>query len=504
MSEKIGKVYIVGAGPGNPYLVSLKAVECLKCADVVIYDHLVGERILAYIPENAEKIYAGKKEGVYTLSQEEINTLLCEKSLQNKVVVRLKGGDPFVFGRGAEECLELAKHNIPYEIVPGITSATAVPAYAGIPLTHRDVSSSIHIITGHETQEKEKSTINWEALAKVQGTLVFLMGISNLSIIVNSLIANGLSPETPIAIIMNGTTPRQKTVVSLLKDIIEDAKKVTISPPGVIVIGECVKYREVINWYEKKPLFGKRIVVTRPLKQNCSFVDALQNEGALVYVCPTIKITPIDSNKLLSNFTHISGYNWIIFTSTNGVSIFFQELFKSGRDVRSLGNIRVAAIGEATANSIKEYSITPDFIPTKYHSESLVKEIPVADGEKILFPCSSESRDIIPKELENRKCSIDCAEIYKTEPGREGISKIKNLIKFNEIDIITFTSPTTVKFLIDDLNEVEYQYIKRIKIASIGAVTTAILKEYGFQNIIESPIFTTSSLSETIIQAESK
>lgn len=501
MGSVTGKVFIVGAGPGDPALASIKTLECLKNADVVVYDHLVDSAILAHCPDRAEKIYAGKTSEKHTLSQQEINDLLCEKALAGNTVVRLKGGDPFVFGRGAEECIDLAKQSIPFEIVPGVTSATAVPAYAGIPLTHRDVSSVIHIVTGRESPDKSSSGICWESLAKSPGTKVFLMGIGNAADIVENLLANGQAPQTPAAVISSGTTPRQRTIVSTLEKLPQNIEDNDITPPGIIVVGECVKFRDQIKWYEKMPLFGKRVVVTRPREQSGKFASLLAAQGAQVFACPTIRICPLATNLSEELFRSLSGYDWIVFTSTNAVRIFFKQLFESGLDARSISGAKVAVTGSSTANTLRTFSISADFIPSEFCSEALAKEIPVKSGERIFFPCSSESRDIIADVLFQRGCSVDRIEIYSVQPDAEGIDKIKELLESHQIDFITFTSPTTVRNLVDNLDDRQYKLLRKINFASIGRVTSQMLKDRSLPNIIEAREHTTGGLIKVICEA---
>jgi uroporphyrinogen III methyltransferase/synthase len=344
--RKKGMVYLVGAGPGDPGLLTLKAKECIEKADVLVYDYLANEQFLEYAPSHAEHIYVGKKAGDHTKGQDEINSIICEKALEGLTVVRLKGGDPFIFGRGGEEAQELLKAGVSFEIVPGITSAIAVPAYAGIPLTHRDRTATVAFITGHEDPSKDQSNIAWDKLATGIGTLVFLMGIGNLRNICLELMKNGRAPRTPAAVIYRGTHPEQKTITGTLETIYEISRKANIKPPGIIVVGDVVELREELNWFETKPLFGKSIVVTRAREQASSFMAGLRELGANCIEFPTIEIVPPDDWAPLDNaIERIRDYNWLIFTSVNGVIYFFKRLFENGKDARALGEIKVCAIG---------------------------------------------------------------------------------------------------------------------------------------------------------------
>ncbi|MDD4092147.1 MAG: uroporphyrinogen-III C-methyltransferase, partial [Smithellaceae bacterium] len=333
---KKGKVYIIGAGPGDPGLITLKAVEALKLADVVVYDNLVNEELLAYAPVGARRIYAGKQGGDHTLTQDKINDLLVREALDGSMVARLKGGDPFIFGRGGEEAEELAARGIPFEVIPGVTSAIAVPAYAGIPLTHRGVTSTVAFVTGHEDPTKEKSDIDWQALAGI-GTLVFLMGVKNLGQITNALISRGKPSETPAALIRRGTLPEQQTLTGTLANIEELARANRFKPPAILVVGKVVELRDTLSWFDTRPLFGLGVVITRPERQADDLAKLLAVEGARPIAFPTIAIEPpSDWSELDAALNELESYQWIIFTSANGVHFFFERLRQTGGDVRSL------------------------------------------------------------------------------------------------------------------------------------------------------------------------
>ena len=369
-----GKVYLVGAGPGDPELITLKGLECIKNADVIIYDYLASPSLLKHAREHAEIIYVGKKGGDHTLSQDRINALIAEKAQKGFTVTRLKGGDPFIFGRGGEEAEVLIDARIPFEIIPGVTSAIAAPAYAGIPLTHRKFTSTIAFVTGHEDPSKAESNIDWAALAKGIGTLVFLMGVKNLPHITDRLMHHGMSPDTPVALVRWGTTPKQTTVSGTLDTIVERTKAAGLKPPAIIVVGHVVKLREKMRWFETRPLMGRCIVVTRAREQASDLVKRLSDLGAECLECPTITVVPPDDLKPLDMaIENLSSYDWLMFTSVNGVNFFFNRLFEKNNDVRALNNIHTAVIGPATAKRLFDFGLKSDIIPESYRGESVVK-----------------------------------------------------------------------------------------------------------------------------------
>ncbi|HLG29536.1 MAG TPA: uroporphyrinogen-III C-methyltransferase, partial [Candidatus Brocadiales bacterium] len=367
-------VYLVGAGPGDPSLISVKGMNCIRKADVLIYDYLVSTDLLKEAREGIEVIYVGKKGSVHTLEQEEINQLLVNKAKEGRTVVRLKGGDPFVFGRGGEEALFLKQNDVPFEIVPGITAAIAAPAYAGIPVTHRDYTATLGLVTGHEDPTKEESNIDWEKISTGIGTLTFYMGIKNLPKIVENLIKYGRSKNTPVAVIRWGTTPDQQTVVGTLENIVEKTKD--LMPPAITIVGEVVKLREQLNWFESKPLFGKTIAVTRSRDQASEFTEQLQERGAKVIEFPTIKTVPPDDVEPMDKaIGKIESFDWLIFTSVNGVDAFFKRLFDLGQDIRSLKGVKICSIGPATTERIRGFYLHVDCQPQKYVAESVVEEL---------------------------------------------------------------------------------------------------------------------------------
>ena len=494
-----GKVYLVGAGPGDPGLLTLKAKKVLEEADVIIYDYLANQRFLNFCKEKAEKIYVGKKGGAHTLPQEEINKLLIKKAKEGKIVARLKGGDPFLFGRGGEEAEALIKEKIPFEIIPGITSAIAVPAYAGIPVTHRDYTSTLAIITGHEAEGKEESKIDFSALSKI-GTLIFLMGVKNLPHIVKKLIKEGKASNTPVAVIQWGTLPKQKTAIGTLENIVEKVKKEGITAPAIIIIGDVVKLRENFNWFETKPLFGKKVIVTRTREQASKLVEKLEDLGAYCYEIPTIKIEPIINEKVFYTLENLYKYNWIIFTSENGVRIFFKILWERGNDLRVLGNAKIAVIGKATKNILKNFGIRPDLTPEKeFTQEGLVSAFSKINinNNFILIPRAKEAREFLPEKLRENGAKVDVLPIYETKICEESKGKLKEVLK-EGIDLITFTSSSTVKNFFKLCEGIKKDYFKDIIFASIGPITSATLKEFGFNPHIESEEYTIDGLVDAI------
>jgi len=443
---KKGKVYIIGAGPGDTGLITLKGIDCLKEADVVIYDYLVSKDLLKYAKSDARFIYAGKQGGAHTLSQWQINDLLVKEAKAGNIVARLKGGDPFIFGRGGEEAEKLAANKIPFEIVPGVTSAIAVPAYAGIPLTHRGLTSTVAFVTGHEDPTKEKSDIDWSALAKI-GTLIFLMGVKNIEKIVRELQDNGRSPKTPAALIRWGTMPRQEILEGTLADIVELVKKQKFAPPAILVVGEVVALRDTLRWFDSRPLFGKGVVITRPEKQADDLAKLLRKEGANPIHFPTIKIVPPPSwRELDAAIKNLGNYDWLIFTSANGVGSFFERLFAKKKDIRDLKGIKICCIGPATAQQVQARGIKVDLVPQKFISEGILESFSGKNlkGKKILLARAAEARDVLPEGLKKLGASVDVATAYVTVNSGKKKKELEELFKENQVDVITFTSSSTV------------------------------------------------------------
>jgi uroporphyrinogen III methyltransferase/synthase len=502
--NKKGKVFLVGAGPGDPGLLTLKGKDCLALADVVIYDNLANRTFLQYADPGAELIYVGKSGGCHTMNQDQINRLIVEMALKNKTIVRLKGGDPYIFGRGGEEAQELIEAGIEYEVVPGITSAIAVPAYAGIPLTHRDYTSTVAFITGHEDPLKEKSSITWDKLATGVGTLVFLMGVGNLPSIAQSLMKNGRSPATPVAVIRKGTLNEQKTLTGTLENIADLALSNKVKPPAIIVVGEVVSLKNQLDWFEKRPLFGRRIVVTRAREQASEFIAKLSALGADCIEFPTIEIAPPDSwDQLDRTIEALEEYQWLLFTSVNGAKWFLNRLEMSGKDVRDLKGLKIAAIGPKTAEIWSKVGIKPDLIPSEYRAEGVIKSFEKWEtkGIKILLPRASKAREILPEELKKMGAKVDVVPAYKTIKPDYDTTKVIELLENNAIDMVTFTSSSTVTNFVEmfekkgSLNKL----IKKVSIACIGPITAKTAEQNGLLTSIMPAEYTIEALTESII-----
>ncbi|MFW6081970.1 MAG: uroporphyrinogen-III C-methyltransferase [Desulfosalsimonas sp.] len=501
MSEK---VFLLGAGPGDPGLITEKAASCIAEADVVIYDYLASKQLLKYARPDAELIYVGKKGGDHTLSQEKINALLVEKAKSGNKVARLKGGDPFIFGRGGEEIEELAGAGIEFEVVPGVTSAVAAPAYAGIPLTHRQFASCVTFITGHEDPKKTDSMINWEALAQTGGTLVFLMGVKNLPNIVKRLKAAGMRPGTPAALIRWGTTPSQQTVSGTLETICENVENARIKPPCIIVIGDVVNLREKMKWFEKKPLFGRRIVVTRARSQASSLVKRLSELGADVVETPVIEIRPVKNMQPLDEAVkNISGYDWLVFTSVNGADMFFQRLRANKLDTRALGGIKTAAIGPATADKMRENGLNADIVPESYRAESVAEAFESLDmsGRKVLLPRAEGARPVLPEELSKMGANVDEIISYRAVQAEAGKAELLENLRAGTIDMVTFTSSSTVRNFMALLPESEAnQLLSGVALAAIGPVSAETASEMGLKTDITAEEYTIDGLVKAVTQ----
>ncbi len=501
---KEGKVYLVGAGPREPDLITIRAGERLKQADVVIYDFLAAPELLKHVREGAETIYVGKKGGDHTLSQEKINELMVARARQGLTVVRLKGGDPFIFGRGGEEAEVLAEAGIPFEVVPGVTSAVAVPAYAGIPLTHRLYTSSVAFVTGHEDPTKEHSSIDWSKLATGVGTLVFLMGVKNLANIVERLMAAGRDPKTPVALVRWGTTPQQTTVVGTLDTIVAEVQAAGLKPPATIVVGEVIKLRDTLNWFEKRALFGRTVVVTRARAQASVLVGRLSDLGAACLECPTIKVVPPeDWSPLDAAIDNLDTYDWLVLTSVNGVNFFFDRLYEKGKDVRALGNVRTATIGPATAKRLRDFGLKSDIIPETYQAESIVEAFKQEsmNGKRVLLPRAKEARPVLPVELRKMGAAVDEIAAYQTEEARENVEVLIKRLEEGSIDLLTFTSSSTVRNFKALLPPERFgSLIEGVTVATIGPITADTAGELGFKVDIMARDYTIDGLCEAIIQ----
>jgi uroporphyrinogen III methyltransferase / synthase len=500
----IGKVYIVGAGPGDPELFTLKGKRCLEECDMVVYDFLANPRLLNYCKKNTEIIYMGKKKGAHSYTQSEINDFLVKKAKEGHTITRLKGGDPLMFGRGGEEILCLVDNGIPFEIVPGISSALGAPAYAGIPPTHRDYASSLAVITGHEKPDKEESSIKWDKIATGPDTLIFLMGMSRLQEIVTNLVDNGRSSDTPCALIRYGTYPSQKTIVGTLSDIVYKAENAKLEAPVVIIVGEVVKLREKLRWFDTKPLFGKKIVVTRAREQISALSSRLEHLGADIIEYPTIKIVPPDSwEKVDEAINSIESYDWLVFTSSNGVKYFFERLLSLGMDLRSLNRVKIGSIGPATTEALKCYHLNADLCATEFKAEGILDSFKNENAidKNILIPRAMIARDVLENELSKLGANVDVVHVYMTVKEEADREELLDALRCESIDIITFTASSTVQNFFDSLKDLDINgLMKGINFACIGPITQETLGKYGFKATVVPDEFTIPALCEKIVE----
>ncbi|HIE41898.1 MAG TPA: uroporphyrinogen-III C-methyltransferase [Nitrospinaceae bacterium] len=494
-----GKVVLIGAGPGDVGLLTLNGKHWLQKADVVLYDHLVNPEMIRFTKKSAEMIYVGKKGGIASMEQERINRLLISKAHEDKIVVRLKGGDPFIFGRGGEEIQAIQAAGIPFIIVPGVTSVTGVAAYVGIPLTHRHLSSTLSIITGSNEKNQGDIHIDWEKIASRSGTLVFLMGARKLPQIVEKLIHFGKNPDTPIAIVQWGTTARQKTWIGTLGTIVEISAKDKILPPALTIIGEVVNLKSTIEWYEKLPLFGKTIVVTRKGDQANSMIDRLHELGAEPFFFPVIEtIAPDDWTPLDNALKTLSKYDGLIFTSVNGVRFFAERIKAVEQDIRELKGVRIFTIGPKTAEAVRDLGIRVDVVPENFVAESLIASMENIKGQRFLIPRATVAREILPEQLRKMGAIVDVAPAYQTVLPSQPVDTLEKRLKEGSIDVITFTSSSTVTNFLTLIGKKLLPEIKKVTIACIGPITAKTAREAGLNVKIMPEQYTVSSLMDAI------
>lgn len=478
-----GLVYLVGAGPGDPELITVKGLRVMEQADVIIYDRLVNSRLLKHARAEAEILYVGKSPQENAFSQEKINRLIAQKAKEGKMVVRLKGGDPFVFGRGGEEAEYLKSEQVPFEIVPGITSAIAAPAYAGIPVTHRDFSSSFAVITG---THKGSAWVDWRELAKSTETLVFLMGMKNLPFIIDQLIQNGREPTTPIALIQWGTTIEQKVVIGNLGNIEQKVSNSSFQSPVIIIIGQVVQLHEKLRWFEKKPLFGQRILITRGQEQSKELADKIMDLGGEPLELPVIRmVPPRKCQELDQALQRLDEYDWVIFTSVNGVKFFFERLKERKIDIRKMAKAKIAVVGPKTKEVIEEKGIIIDCIPREHVAESLIETLRsmVSSGERVLLPRSDIARNLLPLELKKMGCHVEAVDAYDTIVADEKTDEVVKKLQEGLIHVITFTSSSTVRNfrqIISEITDSWQDLIVNIKVVCIGPITAQTAQELGF------------------------
>lgn len=487
-----GKVYLVGAGPGDPGLITEKALKLIGSADVIVYDRLISKEILRHAKSDAELIYVGKSSGYHLKEQSEINSLLVARAREGRMVVRLKGGDPFIFGRGGEEAEALAEAGIPFEVIPGVTSAVAAPAYAGIPLTHRDLASSVAIVTGHEAPEKAEGRVDWGRLAGAD-TIVVLMGMENLPAIAAELIKAGRSPATPTAVIRLGTLGRQQTVTGTLNDIAAKVKEAGLAPPAIIVIGEVVKLREKLSWFEKKPLFGKRVLVPRATHQAGKLSRLLSEFGAEPVEIPTISIEPLYKN-LDPLLDSLPNFNWLVFTSPNGVETFFSWLLSRGRDARILHNVKIFVLGPGTEEVLRRYGLMADAVPERFTTEEVAKALwgKLHPGERVLLARTDIVDESLVESLSHYGAEVFQVAVYATRPAGVRLGEVE------DIDVVTFTSASTVRGLYGGLGG--WEPLEGAVVACIGPVAAQECSRLGLKVDIVAREHTIPGLVHSLVE----
>ncbi|PKQ38005.1 MAG: uroporphyrinogen-III C-methyltransferase [Actinobacteria bacterium HGW-Actinobacteria-1] len=493
-------VYLIGAGPGDPGLITVKGLKCIEEADVIVYDYLANSRFLAHAREDAEVIYVGKKGFTQHVTQEEINAVIVQKALEEggKTVARLKGGDPFIFGRGGEEALALVDAGIRFEVVPGISSGYAAPAYAGIPVTHRGITTEMAFVTGHEDPTKSESDIDWEHLAKGVGTVCFFMGIKNLPNIVENLTKYGRPATTPVALVRWGTTAKQEVLVGTLATIAQKAAEVGFKAPAITVVGEVVNLREKLAWFDTRPLFGKTVVVTRSRAQASALTDALEDLGAEVLEFPAIKVVDPESFEPVDDaIRNLDLYSWLVLTSVNGVERFFDRLEYADKDARALAGLRVAAIGPATAAACIARGVRPDYVPDEYRAEGVLEglcERGVGAGTNVLLARALEAREVLPEKLRERGARVDVVPVYRTIVG-EGEPGVLDRLRDGDIDAVTFTSSSTVTNFITLTEGIDLaDALKGALVASIGPITSDTARAAGLTVGVEAEEYTIPGL----------
>lgn len=504
LENTMSTVYLIGAGPGDPGLLTIRAKELIETCDVVVYDYLANKEFLKYARKDAEIIYVGKKGGDHTLPQDQINALIIGKAKEGKSVARLKGGDPYVFGRGGEEAEEMVEAGVKFEVVPGVTAGVAAPAYAGIPVTHRDHTTSVCFITGHEDPTKEESGHNWEVYGRSNSTLVFYMGVKNLPMIAGNLMKNGRPSDTPVALVRWGTRCNQQSMVSTLEHVAADAEKRKFAAPSIIVVGGVCSLAKKLAWFEEKPLLGKGVVVTRAREQASDLADVLKNMGACVFEFPTITVEPLDDYEEVEKaILGLGAVDWLIFTSVNGVKHFWNQLGEIGLDTRALGGLSVAAIGPATADELKARGVIPDFVPPKYVAEEVVAgllERGIA-GKNVLIPRAKVAREVLPEELTKAGANVRILPVYETKLTQQDPSEIVEALEKGKIQAITFTSSSTVENFFTLLSPDTLKRYPDVKIACIGPVTAKTLERFGFAPSIQPEDYTIPGLAAALGEA---
>ena len=505
--QQRGKIYLVGAGPGDPGLITLRGKYLLEKAEVVVYDYLANPKLLGHAPDSAELIYAGKKGGgLHAFTQDEINNILIKHAQAGKMVVRLKGGDPFIFGRGAEEIEAITEHDVDFEVVPGVTSATAAATYAGIPINHRDYTASVAFITGHEAPGKSESAVDWNRLATGAGTIVIYMGIKNLPVITEKLMEHGRDPETPVAVVRWASTPNQRSVVGNLANITRIVKEAGIKPPALVIVGDVVKLRKSIDWFEKRPLFGKKIVVTRTREQASELVALLEEQGADCREYSTIHIEPMpDYTTVDRELAAINAYQWILFTSLNAVRYFFKRMQSIGMDSRDLKGPKIAVVGRSTADALLAHGISADLIPEEFTGEGLAASLidSGVEGARILIPRALKAREVLPEMLRNAGAEVRVAAVYRNVPPQGRKEALREELRDGGIDMVTFTSSSTVTNFLTMVDAASTDELRNllgaVRIAAIGPITAKTVQENGIQVDVQPEEYTIRDMVRAIV-----
>lgn len=497
-----GVVYLVGAGPGDPGLLTVRGRELLASCDTIVYDALVNPLLVdaAWIGRagEAEKIFVGKRGGAPSMEQDAITALLVRLAREGKRVVRLKGGDPMVFGRGGEEAIALAEAGLEFEVVPGVTAGVAAPAYAGIPVTHRGVSTSVTFITGHEDPGKDRDQTDWSALARAGGTLVLYMGVSRLAKIATALIDGGRASDTPAAVIEWGTYPRQRTVTATLASLAEVAAREKIIAPSIAIIGDVVKLRGEMRWFDRRPLFGRTIVVTRAREQASQLRAMLEIAGARVIEAPAIRIEALDQGPLYAALGNLAGYDWLVVTSRNAVDLLWAAVRELGLDARAFASAKLCAVGPATADALLAHGLAVDVIPDRYVAEGVIEKLRERDdvrGARVLFVRAAGARELLPTALRDMGANVDEVEIYRTVPDLSGLDTLRDALDAGAVDVVTFTSASTVRHFVDALGA---ERARTVRGASIGPITSDAARELGVPVAIEAVESTIASLVQAI------
>jgi uroporphyrinogen III methyltransferase/synthase len=501
LTTQRGWVYFIGAGPGDPGLMTMRGAEIVKQATIVFFDRLVGDEVFALVSPEAELVDVGKGPTAGGKSQRRTNELLIEAAKANHIVARLKGGDPFVFGRGGEEALDCVDAGIPFEIVPGVTSAIAGPAYAGIPVTHRGVSTNVCIVTGHGAEDAEPD-VDWQSLGKGAGTLVVLMGVGRINRIVTRLIEAGRDPKTPVALVRNGTRPDQETLVSTLEEVAGEVARRKFGSPAAFIVGECVRLRDQLAWFETRPLFGRSVIVTRPAGEAEELNAKLRAAGAQVAHCPTIRVEPKrDDPAVARAIDALPEFDWLVLTSVNGVRCFFDALERAGKDARALAGLRVAVVGSKTGAALSDRGVRPDLAPETFTQEGVLEAMGDVAGQRILLARAALARNVLPDTLTLRGADVEIVTLYDTVADDAGIARLRERLAQGGTDWITFTSASTAQFLLADIPDAHRATLfAGVAMASIGPATSAALRDGGLPVDAQAKVSTSIGVYQAIVE----